>query len=275
MRKRIIYILLVILVIVTGVALYIYLSTYFEDAAAAKEYNLYGSKLYLKSAEELDLSDTVVEVDQDITTETETVYDEYVLTQKGINWNAFKRKNQDFIGIISIPELNIWYPIVQNSEDNYSYYLTHTYSGDENASGSIFLDYMFDKDLSDNHSIIFGHNMKNLTMFGSLRTLLDSKYTNDLYVYIYTEERVLIYKIYAAYLTKPDSADYYAQLPGTNYSDYYTNAIESAQYLDADEQVKQAYTKRNNLLTLSTCHSSDHSDYTVVQSILVERINIK
>lgn len=277
-RRKIVYILTALLILLVGILAYILISTYYEDKLAEREYNLYGSSLYVKQVSDEDLEDVVVELDEEVSDTVEVpeeIYKDQIKTQQGINWNAFKNKNEDFVGILSIPELDIWYPFVQNSESDYSYYLSYTYAKEKNAAGAIFLDYLFDSSFSDNHAIMFGHNMKNMTMFGSLRTLIEKQTKKEYNVYIYTEDQILIYKTYAAYLTTPDSKDYYAQLTDDLYVAYYTNAINSAMYLNNDEQVKEAFAKRNNLLTLSTCHASDHSDYTVVQNILIERIIVK
>ena len=59
------------------------------------------------------------------------------------------------------------YPVVQG-EDN-SYYLSHTFRGENNIAGSIFLDYRNSSDFKDGRSIIYGHNMKDGSMFHGLR----------------------------------------------------------------------------------------------------------
>lgn len=272
-NKKLTIILIVIMIGLVGFVSFRLVSIKLEDDRAIDEYKQYSSKLFYKQPVELeptgnDISSTEISEEDKI----REIYAEQIKTQKGINWLAFKNTNPDFVGIISIPELDIWYPVVQNKEEEYSYYLNHTYSGEKNAAGAIFLDYLFDPDLADNHSIIFGHNMKNMTMFGSLKTLIEHEFSQKMYVYFYTEEQVLVYRTFSAYLTNPDSTVYYAQLPEDYYATYYEDAISNAQYLSVDDEVRDAYENMNNLLTLSTCHASDHSDYTVVQNILIERI---
>lgn len=275
-RKTVLYMLTTILIILFGVLGYILVSTYREDKSAAREYNLYETDAYIKKDQVVNLDTIAVKIDEEVTTDTEVmpteIYAEQIKIQQGINWKAFKDKNQNFVGIISIPYLNMWYPIVQNDEENPDFYLSHTYAGEKNPNGAIFLDYLFDSSYSDNHAILFGHNMKNMTMFGSLKTLMENDYKNSIFVYIYTEDQVLIYKAFASYLTEPDSTVYYAQLTDQLYTEYYKTAVENAIYKNVDDTVKEAFTKRNNILTMSTCHASDHSNYVVVQNILIERI---
>lgn len=249
-----------------------------EDNKAIEEYNKYSSLLYFNEVNQDDINGVEVTFDGEVSDtilSPEEIYFDLIKIQRGINWTAFKNTNSDFVGVISIPEMDIWYPVVQNREDDSSYYLNHTYSKQKNSAGSIFLDYLFSSDFGDNHSILFGHNMKNLTMFGSLKTLIENKWTQPVYIHIYTEEQILIYKVYAAYLTNPGSIVYNAQLPDDHYATYYEQALSNAKYLEVDDEVREAYNNMNNLLTLSTCHASDHSDYTIVQSILIERIFIE
>ena len=60
----------------------------------------------------------------------------------------------------------ISYPIVQGEDD--VYYLTHTFNNTENSAGSIFMETLNSADFSDVHTILYGHNMKNGSMFGTL-----------------------------------------------------------------------------------------------------------
>lgn len=277
-NKKLTVILVSILLLLLGFLIYTMVGIAREDEIAIEEYDNYSSLQYLKEVNKSDIKDVEVSFDESVSiTELtpEEIYFDQIKIQKGINWTEFRNVNQDFIGVISIPEMDIWYPVVRNHEEDASYYLTHTYAKQKNAAGSIFLDYLFSTEFDDNHSILFGHNMKNMTMFGSLKTLIENEWTQPVYIYIYTPEQILIYKVYAAYLTSPSSIVYNAQLPGDHYAQYYEQALKDAKYLDVDTEVEEAYANMNNLLTLSTCHASDHSDYTVVQSILIERIFVK
>ena len=74
-----------------------------------------------------------------------------------------RETNPDIVAWIYIEGTKINYPIVQG-EDN-RYYLKHLFSGEWNGSGCIFLDFRNDASFADRHSIIYGHHMKNGTMF--------------------------------------------------------------------------------------------------------------
>lgn len=272
--KHIIVMLSVATAIVVACIVYRLISIAAEDSNSAREYNSYkGGNFYL-----LDET-TLTEVD-DEPYDVEIVSDEEVLPfqsqrriWKGINFTAFKNTNNDFIGIINIPFLKMWYPLVQNNEEDYNHYLDYSFNGEKNANGTIFLDYTFSNDFSDNHVIVFGHNMKNLSMFGSLHTLFDSEYKKPIYVYIYQPEQILVYEIFSAYTTAPESSTYNAFLVNSeHYESYFSDAIKSAVYKHSDKNITQGKKEQKSILTLSTCHANDHSDYTVVQCMLIERI---
>ena len=86
---------------------------------------------------------------------------------------AFRAKNPDFVGVLSLPILGITYPVVQG-EDNEKY-LETTFEGRSNPAGCLFMDCENDRDLKDPVTYIYGHNMKDGSMFGKLRRFLSEK----------------------------------------------------------------------------------------------------
>ena len=93
-------------------------------------------------------------------------------TAAKVDFDALKKINPDIVAWIRIEGLGIDYPVVQG-EDN-EHYLNYTFRGEKNAAGSIFLDCRNQADFSDPKIILYGHNMKNGSMFGSLK-----KYQED------------------------------------------------------------------------------------------------
>ena len=100
------------------------------------------------------------------------------------------------------------YPVVRG-EDN-SYYLNHTVQKTYNIAGSIFLDYRNERDFSDSKNIIYGHNMKDGSMFHVLRNYQDidffQKHT-DMEVYL-PDGRILNYQITTCEQVSADSEIY-------------------------------------------------------------------
>lgn len=83
-----------------------------------------------------------------------------------VDFDELAKINRDIVGWIYIEGTDINYPVVQGTDNDY--YLKHLFDSTYNSSGCIFLDYRCADDLSDRHSIIYGHHMNNKTMFGGL-----------------------------------------------------------------------------------------------------------
>ena len=91
-----------------------------------------------------------------------------------VDFAGLEAVNPQVVGWIYGPGTVISYPIVQ-AEDN-SYYLHRMFNGEANGSGCIFLDAACEADFLGEHSIIYGHHMKNGTMFASLGEYADQSY---------------------------------------------------------------------------------------------------
>lgn len=112
-----------------------------------------------------------------------------------IDWDELKKINKDIIGWIEIPNTNINYPILK---DENLYYLNHNFEGNANKNGSIFIR---NQDLLENQEIIiYGHNMKNGTMFSELGEYLKKDFfEKNSKIYIYTKENTYEGNVFAAY----------------------------------------------------------------------------
>ena len=116
-------------------------------------------------------------------------------TKDKIDWNKLSSINKDIVGWIEIPNTNINYPILK---DENLYYLNHNYDGKTNRNGSIFIR---NNDLFESEEItIYGHNMKNGTMFATLAKYINKDFlANNSKFYIYTKENTYEGHIFAAY----------------------------------------------------------------------------
>ncbi len=116
--------------------------------------------------------------------------------EKTIDFAELRKINEDIVAWIQIPGIGVDYPVVQG-EDN-EYYLHHTFRKEANKAGSIFLDYRNRADFTDQRVIIYGHNMKDGSMFSNLK-----KYQDDVFrkesraVYLYLLEKTLQLEIVA------------------------------------------------------------------------------
>lgn len=83
-----------------------------------------------------------------------------------MDFTALRELNPGIVGWIKAEGAGIDYPVMR--ADNNDYYLTHLYDGTKNSSGSIFMDYRNNPSLEDRNLVIYGHHMKNGTMFAAL-----------------------------------------------------------------------------------------------------------
>ncbi|MBQ7482180.1 MAG: class B sortase [Lachnospiraceae bacterium] len=118
---------------------------------------------------------------------------------KDVDITSLKSRNPDIYAWLYIPEAGIDEPILQNSED-VNYYITHNADGEPDENGSVFTQMLNSKDFSDNLTVIYGHNSGDDKGFSNLKVFGDPDYFAKYpYIYIYTEDRILVYKTFAAY----------------------------------------------------------------------------
>ena len=106
--------------------------------------------------------------------------------------------NSDVVGWITIPDTDVNYPILQTGDNRF--YLNKTWKKQASTVGSIFMECQNRADLSQFNTLIYGHNMKDGSMFSVLRNYLEEGYWEEHpYVYVAVENDVRRYDIYAAY----------------------------------------------------------------------------
>ncbi|WP_155828790.1 class B sortase [Butyrivibrio sp. XPD2006] len=171
----------------------------------------------------------------------------------------------EMVGWVYFEDGHISYPIMQ-SEDNEKYSKLD-YMGEEAPTGAIFLDYRSAADFTDANSIVYGHNMKDGTMFGSLREYRkDPAYYNDhMYFQIITPQKAYRYLIFE-YMDVSETYILYDYV-----SDAALEFVKDAEhvriksYMDSEIPVN----KDSKVVTLSTCTKKDDLQF-VVLGVLVE-----
>ena len=178
---------------------------------------------------------------------------------------ALKEINGDFRGWLYFPAVEISYPVVQ-AEDN-DYYLHRSFEGEKLSAGCIFMDCGASADWSDRNTFVFGHNMRDDSMFGNLKMLIKDPTLCQVnkYFYIYTEEYVYTYEVFSCYETKSTSDRYMTFTSDENYDMYVEWAVENSAFrTEADLK------ERGNIVSLSTCHgSAGTSRRLIVHGVLV------
>lgn len=134
---------------------------------------------------------------------------------------ALMRKNPDFMGWITIPNTQVDNPIYQT--DNNDYYLNHNQERKNSAYGALYFDYRNEitKEKTDKHLVIYGHEMKNGSMFGELKKLrsLDFYKANPTFEFatIYGRGTYKIYSIFVLNSSKADDGGYIYNLLGQDF----------------------------------------------------------
>lgn len=188
-----------------------------------------------------------------------------------VDFAALQGVNPDVVGWIYIEALDgISYPVVQG-EDNEEYLHT-TYENNYNFAGTIFIDYENSRDFSDCNTLVYGHNMKNGSMFGRLKNFSEDQttYEKSKYFWIFTPEKDYRYEIISAYTTGVNSDTYTLfKGPGDEFQEY-LDTIKGYSEIETDDT---ELTIKDRIVTLSTCTGNDATRY-VVQGRLADSVDV-
>ena len=188
-----------------------------------------------------------------------------------VDFAALQGVNPDVVGWIYIEALEgISYPVVQG-EDNEEYLHT-TYENNYNFAGTIFIDYENSRDFSDCNTLVYGHNMKNGSMFGQLKKFSEDQttYEKSKYFCIFTPEKDYRYEIISAYTTGVNSDTYTLfKGPGDEFQEY-LDTIKGYSEIETDDT---ELTIKDRIVTLSTCTGNDATRY-VVQGRLADSVDV-
>ena len=180
-----------------------------------------------------------------------------------INIAALREENEDVLGWIRIPDTRIDYPLLQG-EDN-DFYLKHTWQKQRNSVGSIFLEHLNRPDLTDFNTIVYGHNMRDKSMFGQLDNYsIEGFWETHPYVYIAIDSGVYRYEVFAFLQAPVDSVTYSIRPQRDDTKQEFIDY--SMEHTWIDTGVRPVITDR--ILTLSTCTGRDYSARNVVQARL-------
>ena len=183
-------------------------------------------------------------------------------------FNDLLAVNKNIVGWISADGTKLNNPILQ--AENNDFYLDHNFKDRESRAGSVFMDYRNNVQDINQNTILYGHSMKNSTMFGSLKNYLNQQYANEHpVIYLDTLYEGYDVEVFAAYETTIDF--YYIETEFTS-NDTFLKFIDEIQTRSAIE-MNVEIGPEDKILTLSTCKDSVMSDdhRFVVQGKLVKR----
>lgn len=165
-----------------------------------------------------------------------------------IDFDLLRAINADCVGWIRVEGTGINYPIVQGETNDT--YLRTTFRKKANRSGSIFMDYRNSADFSDHNTLIYGHNMRNGSMFADLVKYQDQAFFDRHPVFmIYTPQQNYQCEVFSAYVIKSSGDSFLIDFP--------TDAVfqEYLQYVTKQSQLMTniRLLPAEKIVTLSTC----------------------
>ena len=179
-----------------------------------------------------------------------------------MDFAALREVNSDVLGWILVPGTPISYPLVQGNDNQY--YLKHTWKKWNSVVGAIFLECQNSPDLSDFHTIIYGHRMNNGSMFASLKHYKKQSYWKQHpCVYITDDNGTHKYDIFAAYEVSTQGTTYQIGFSGDQ------SRQEFLDYCAGQSVISTGITPHvyDQILTLSTCTGHGHATRWVVQAV--------
>ena len=203
--------------------------------------------------------------------ETEDPLEEFGIEvpEKQLDWELLKEENKDIYAWIYIPGTQVNYPVLQHETED-DYYLNRNLDGSSGYPGCIYTQLLNSKDFTDRNTILYGHNMKNGTMFGSLHEYEDNTFFEEHpYVYIYTPDETLVYEIFAA--TTFSNAHLLYEYDFTDKNDLKRYLEDIADVRDMNSHVREDVSVDDEayLLTLSTCIKNHPGNRWIISAILL------
>lgn len=182
-----------------------------------------------------------------------------------VNFDGLKKVNPDIVGWIFFESETISYPILHGTDNNE--YLRTTYTGLKATAGSIFIDAQSNVDFTDSHTIVYGHNMNNLSMFGKLKYYekVNGYFDGHKYFQIITPTERYRYEVFAYREVLADDPIYTLYRDGgEQFGQFITDSILKDSLVNSSRTVDGG----SSIVTLSTC--SKGGKRFVVSGVMVD-----
>lgn len=171
-----------------------------------------------------------------------------------IDFNKLKEQNKETVAWIKVNNTNIEYPVVKTK--NNEFYLNHSFDKSENLGGWIFADHKNKFNGTDKNIVIYGHNMKDNSMFGTMQKILNPEWYNNeenTNIILKTEGKNYIYKVFSIY--RIENEDYYIKTEFNNDSEFeqFLNTLKARSIRDFNMDMLES----DSILTLSTCDNNN------------------
>lgn len=181
-----------------------------------------------------------------------------------VNFNSLRKYNKDIYAWIQIPGIDLSYPVLQHKTLDF-YYLTHNIDNSFGYPGCIFSETNTKKDFSDALTVLYGHNMKNGSMFGTLHHFDNSDLSNKPYfIHIVTPDSKIRYKIVASAIwgTKNIMSTFSNSSDGA--LNFFNSVTLNCSVKNTLKIKKCISDKHSKMLVLSTCGSNSNSRFLII-----------
>ena len=176
-----------------------------------------------------------------------------------IDFTQLLSVNSDIVGWLRIRALDISYPVVQGKDNDY--YLHRTFEKTDNFAGCLFVNSYNMGDFTDQNTIIYGHNMKNGSMFGKLKNFSDPEvFKKSRYFWIFTPDFIYQYRIFSASVVDKTGLTYQISFTDDEFDQFISRAYSNSVLDNQDVTV----TKEDRIVTLSTCTGDDSTRFVVM-----------
>ncbi|WP_024866211.1 class B sortase [Butyrivibrio sp. FCS014] len=176
-----------------------------------------------------------------------------------VNVGKLSEEYPDVVGWLYFENEDISYPIMYSGDN--AKYLSTAYTGEKAKAGAIFIDGESTPDFSDPHSLVYGHNMRDLSMFGKLRYYRNEPgyYEDHQYFQVFTKDSVYRYRIFACEVV-PDNHDVF-WVYGKEPVDYYRmlKKVEQNSFINTGIEANES----DHVITLATCTNNDEERFIV------------
>ena len=232
---------------------------------AVSAYKLYGifSEYNKGDKEYQKIQDLVINTDKKDDTKEETF---------SVDFEKLLEMNSDVVGWIRFDEPSeINYPVVQGRDNEE--YLKRTFEANTNELGTLFVDVNNPGDFSGRNTFIYGHNMKNGSMFAQLLKYKDdSFYKEHPYFYIYTPDgKVRTYEIFSAGVVKDTSDSYIMDYADDAAFQTYIDYIKQQSAYPTSAEVTTA----SKIVSLSTCTNVRDDERFLVHGVMIKEEAVK
>ena len=181
-----------------------------------------------------------------------------------VDFEALRTAAPDVVGWIWCEGTQIDYPIVQGADD--AFYLTHDYLGRRSSSGSIMMSSLASPDFSDPNTVIYGHRMKDGSMFADLADWFTPGFAGEHPCFwILTPDGAYRADIFAAYETYELSETYTRFLTRGDAFRRYLDAAASQSVFETDAELDTT----SSYIVLSTCKHASGTTRLVIHAKLV------